>query len=100
MSEPFTLKDGRTLLRVRVTPRASREGMGGLFTDAQGKTWLNIRLTAPPHDGEANEALLAYLAKKLRVPSREIELQAGAGARFKTLLIARDVTESVRAVSK
>ncbi|MEK7798096.1 MAG: DUF167 domain-containing protein, partial [Nitrospirota bacterium] len=47
-------------LSVRVQPRASRNEVAGLV----GET-LKIRLTAPPVEGAANEACLAFLAKLL-----------------------------------
>ena len=67
-------------LSVRVQPRASRNEVAGLV----GET-LKIRLTAPPVEGEANEACLAFLAKLLDLaPSR---LALIRGARFRTKVI-------------
>jgi uncharacterized protein len=70
-------------LRVHVQPRASRSEVVGLHGDA-----LKIRLAAPPVDGAANEELIAFLAKQLKVPKSRIELVAGAASRAKTVAIA------------
>lgn len=48
---------------------------------------LRIRLQAPPVDGKANEALVAFLSKKLRVPKRQIMITHGISARKKLLEI-------------
>jgi uncharacterized protein (TIGR00251 family) len=58
-------------LSVRVQPRASRNEVTGLV----GET-LKIRLTAPPVEGEANDACLKFLAKLLDLaPSRLVVIQ-------------------------
>lgn len=45
-------RDGAVIFQVRVQPRSSRNAMAGEFQGA-----LKIRLTAPPVDDRANEAL-------------------------------------------
>lgn len=70
-------------MRVRVLPRASRDGLGGLREGA-----LVVRLTAPPVEGEANAALIELLARVLDVPRAAITLRHGARGREKTLHVA------------
>ena len=48
---------------------------------------LKARLTAPPMDGAANEALVALLADRLHLPKRAIQIVRGATARQKTVEI-------------
>lgn len=69
-----------TLLAVKLQPRASRNEIQG----AQGGE-LRIRVTAPPVDAAANEALLRLLAETLGVPRRSVELVRGHTSRHKTL---------------
>lgn len=64
---------------VRVTPRASRDGIAG-FDDAGT---LLVRVTAPPADGAANAAVTKLLARVLDLPSRDIVLVSGASSRQK-----------------
>jgi len=88
-------RDGADLLlAVRLTPRTGRERIGGLFTDSQGSRWLQAAVTAPPDKGKANAALIALLAKVLRVPASTIKLEAGDTNRLKRLRIA-DCTPTI-----
>lgn len=70
-------------LRVRVQPRASREGLGGVRAGA-----LVVRLAAPPVEGQANEALVRYVARLLGLPPSSVRLQQGARGREKVLLLS------------
>jgi uncharacterized protein (TIGR00251 family) len=79
---------------VQVAPRASREAVLGTHDGA-----LKIALTAPPVDGEANAALIAFLAKKLRVAKREVSITGGATSKRKTLEVRGATAESVRALA-
>ena len=66
-------------IEVRVTPRARQNALGGF--DAQGR--LSIRLAAPPVEGKANAALIAFLAEILGVPGRRIVIVRGETGRIK-----------------
>jgi uncharacterized protein len=82
--EPSFTKDvaeGCTL-SVRVHPGARKNGVTGVHADA-----VKIALTAPPVDGRANEALVAFLAEALRLPRARIAIVGGAASRAKTLRI-------------
>jgi uncharacterized protein YggU (UPF0235/DUF167 family) len=68
---------------VRVTPRASREAL--LRGTAEH---FAARLTAPPVEGAANDALLALVARQFGVAKRAVTLIAGEAARIKRLRIA------------
>jgi uncharacterized protein len=70
------------LLRLRVQPRASREGVAGVTTDA-----IRVRLTAPPVDGAANEALVRFLAASLNVPRSAVGLVSGHTGRTKLVAV-------------
>jgi uncharacterized protein (TIGR00251 family) len=48
---------------------------------------VKIRLTAPPVDGKANEALLKFLAKLLDVSIKQLKVVAGANGRNKLILV-------------
>ena len=81
-------RDGADLiLALRLTPKAARERIGGLFTDSHGQHWLQASVTAPPDKGKANAALIALLAKALRTPASTILLETGDTNRLKRLRI-------------
>ncbi|MHB8845329.1 MAG: DUF167 domain-containing protein [Nitrospirota bacterium] len=68
---------------VRIQPRASKNGASRMEDGS-----LKIRLTAPPVDGAANEALIAYLAKALAVSKSSVEILSGHTSREKRLRIS------------
>ncbi|MDR2635137.1 MAG: DUF167 domain-containing protein [Clostridiales bacterium] len=71
----------REVFQVKVIPNAGRTTLEK--TDAGYKA----RLTAPPVDGKANEALIELLSKEFGVPKRNIEIIKGATSRNKTVEI-------------
>lgn len=75
-------------LAVRLTPRASRDGLDGVGADADGRPFLRIRLTAPPVEGAANLALIDFLAGILSVRKKDIVIRSGETGRLKILEIA------------
>lgn len=76
---PWLRPDGQgCVLTVHVQPGAKRTEVVGEHGDA-----LKIRLAAPPVDGKANDALLAFLAETLALPRREVSLRAGQTSRRK-----------------
>jgi len=50
---------------------------------------LRIRLAAPPVDGAANDALVAFLSEALEVPRRNIQIISGETSRDKRVRLAR-----------
>ena len=66
------------VLHLAVVPGARRTGADGLHDGC-----LRVRLVAPPVDGKANDALLAWLAGELSLPKRAVRLLRGQSARRK-----------------
>ncbi len=77
-------------LSVRLTPGAKVDRVEGGEVDAAGKSWLRIRVAAPPVDGQANKALVQFLAKRWRLPKSAIAITSGETARNKTLTLQGD----------
>lgn len=71
---------GGTLLSVKLQPRASKNEIG----EALGGE-LKIKVTAPPVDAAANQALVEFLAEKLDCPRGRVELIRGQTSRHKTV---------------
>ncbi|MDC0708294.1 DUF167 domain-containing protein [Stigmatella sp. ncwal1] len=69
-------------LAVLVQPRASRTRVVG-----EHDGMLKLQLAAPPVDGEANAALVEFLAKRLGLPRRQVTLVAGDAARRKRVFL-------------
>lgn len=79
-------------LRVKLQPRASRNEIG----EALG-TELRVRVTAPPVDAAANEALLRFLAAQLECPRGAVQLVRGQTSRHKVLFLRDLKVEDVAA---
>jgi len=86
---PYSLGTAGVRLRVHVTPRAGADRVGAAVGDGRTAR-LKLAVTAPPHDGEANTAVIALLARSLRLPKSAFTVVAGAGGREKTVAIAGD----------
>ena len=81
---------GGTLLSVKLQPRASKNEIGTPLGDE-----LKIKVTAPPVDAAANQALIELLAKKLDCARGRVELIRGQTSRHKTLKLYGFTPEKV-----
>lgn len=81
----FHLHDGKggAALAIRVTPKARRNAIVGVLDDGT----IKIHLTAPPVEGQANQALLEFLSEVLDVPKSRLEIVAGHSGRDKLVSI-------------
>lgn len=84
-----------TTIRLRVTPNGGRDAIEGYETLADGTEVLRIRVAAVPDKGQANAAVIALLAKSLRLRKSSITLLSGETARLKTVRIDADVDLSI-----
>ena len=80
-----------TVIAVRVQPRSSRNEISGLVGDE-----LKIKVTAPPVDSAANEALREFLAERLDCPRSAVDLLRGHTSRHKAVLIRGVQAERVQ----
>ena len=80
------------LISLRLQPRASRDEIAGWEGDV-----LRVRLRAPPLDGRANEALRRFLAGRLDLPQRDIEIVSGETSRNKRVRVLGLSREEVEA---
>lgn len=76
-------ESGGCVLELLVQPRASRTRVVG---EHGGR--LKIQLAAPPVDGEANAALVAFLAETLSRRKSDVTLARGESGRRKTVRVA------------
>ncbi len=83
--------DGRLTLTLHIQPGAKKTEVAGEHGDA-----LKIRLAAPPVDGKANAALLAFIAERLGVPKSAVTLKSGQASRRKVVEVEGASVEAVR----
>jgi len=81
----ITDKPNGVILSCQIQPRASRTEIVGLHGEPSR---LKIRVASPPVDGEANDELVAFLSKKLKIPKSRIQIAAGHSGKFKEIFIA------------
>jgi uncharacterized protein (TIGR00251 family) len=77
-------------LAVRAQPGAKKTAITGVYGEGQAAQ-LKIAVQAPPLEGRANQALIAFLAETFDVPKAAVELVAGELSRSKVFLL-RGVT--------
>ena len=78
-------------LAVKVQPRASRNELGPLMGAE-----LKVKVTAPPVDSKANDALLLLLAQTLDVPKSKVQLAKGQSSRRKVIRISGLALEDIK----
>jgi uncharacterized protein len=83
---------GGVTLAVRAQPGAKKTAIVGVYGEGD-VAQLKIAVQAPPVEGRANEALIAFLAEMLGLPKRSVELVSGELSRSKVFLL-RNVTLS------
>ena len=88
-------KNGAIGFTVRVQPRARCDEIAGEWQDA-----LKVRLTAPPVDDRANQALRRLLAARLNVPLAAVRIAAGRRSRVKRIEVCGGTAEAVRDLAR
>lgn len=83
----------RVVVEVHVVPRAAKTALAGTHGGR-----IKVTLAAPPVEGAANAELVAFFAKALGRPKRDVELIRGEKGRRKTLAIRGVTAEQVRAL--
>lgn len=84
-------------LRVRLTPKASRDALEGPGADAAGTAHLKARVRAVPEKGAANAALEKLIAKALGVPKSAVSVDKGATDRVKIVAVTAGAEALARA---
>jgi len=77
-----------TLIKVYLQPKSSKNEIMGPYRDG-----IKVKVTAPPIEGKANEALIRFLAKEFGIPPSCIEMIRGHHSREKTLKISGEARQ-------
>lgn len=76
-------KAGKVSFKVKVQPRASKNGLAGIMEDA-----VKLRVTAPPVDGEANKGVIQFFAHLFGVSQKDVVIISGLSSRTKIVEIS------------
>ena len=77
-----SIKDNLVILNIYVAPRSSKTEVAGVYNNS-----LKIKLKSPPVDNAANEELVRFLAEKLKIPKRNVEIIKGHNQKKKIVCI-------------
>jgi uncharacterized protein (TIGR00251 family) len=89
---PLRIAKDRLFLDIKVIPGASKSELAGV---KDGR--LRIRIAAVPEGGRANSALIAYLAKTLGCPKKDLCIFSGEKSRLKTVTLPLLLREGAEA---
>lgn len=70
------------ILKIKAVPNSSKNEICGLYNDA-----LKVKIKAPAVENKANEELVKFFAKMLKVPKTSVILKSGGTSKLKTLCI-------------
>ena len=76
----------KRLIYIHLQPNAKREEVWGMYDEQR----IKIAISTPPIDGKANEALIKFLSKKLKIAKSNIEIVKGLTSKDKTICIDSD----------
>jgi len=79
-------------VKIRLQPRARRDEVVGERGDA-----IVVRVTAPPVDGKANDALCAFLARLVKISPSRVSVVRGRTSREKVVRLEGVTPDEVRA---
>ena len=74
-------KSGALLLDLLAKPRAKASKLAGIH---DGR--IRVDIASPPVDGEANDEVVRFFSKLLKIPQNEIQITSGVTSKRKTLL--------------
>ena len=87
---------GGVTVSVRAQPGAKKTAIVGIYGEGESAQ-LKIAVQAPPIEGRANEALIAFLAETCSIPRSSVELRSGELSRSKVFLLRGVTLEKARA---
>ncbi len=92
VNAPWRPAIGCVIVRVRVTPKSSKDTVEGVEQTVDGPA-LRVRVQAAPTEGQANTAVRSVLAVWLGVAKTRIELVSGGQSRIKSFAISGGTAE-------
>ncbi|MCR5225108.1 MAG: DUF167 domain-containing protein [Alphaproteobacteria bacterium] len=87
MSDYYKIKDGKTYINIRVTPKASKNSIAGLRNNE-----LLVTVTTVPENDKANIAVVKILSDWLNIAKSKISIISGHKCRNKVVCVDAEVT--------
>lgn len=92
---PFLIdkKSGNILLKILAKPGSKTSEITGICSEG-----VDVKIGAPPVDGEANTELISFLSKMFGLRKSDVVLDKGSRSRNKTVIIMKDAGKSVESL--
>lgn len=74
-------------LRIKVIPKSQKNEITEIMEDAEGEETIKIRIKAVPKKGKANEELIKFLSKKLKLPKTNFKIISGKSDQLKLIKV-------------
>ena len=81
------------ILKIKAVPNSSKNEICGVLDD-----FLKVKIKAPAVENKANEELIKFLAKLLKLPKNSIVLKSGATSKLKSVYIENYTIEKFKEV--
>jgi uncharacterized protein len=88
---PIRDSNSGAIFAVKVLPHAKKNAISGELGDA-----LKLSLTAPPTEGQANEACIEFFSNLLKVPRSSVTIASGQTSRKKVIRVVGLSADEVR----
>lgn len=94
MNETFYKVQGNGIaLKIKAVPNSSKNEICGILDDA-----LKVKIKAPAVENKANEELIKFFAKLLKLPKSSVVLKSGGTSKLKTLYIENCTIDKIKQV--
>ena len=91
VNDPISvLKSGDISIKILAKPGSKENGITGVTEEG-----VELKISAPPIDGEANTELISYLSKLLSLRKSDLSLERGSKSRTKTVTVSKDCKLSI-----
>ncbi len=74
-------------LRIKVIPNSPKSEIVDISKDESGEETIKIRIHAQPEKGKANEELIRFLSKDMKIPQINFKILSGKSDRIKLIKI-------------
>lgn len=89
----YKVLDNGIVLKIKAVPNSSKNEICGILDDA-----LKVKIKAPAVENKANEELVKYFSKLLKLPKSSVVLKAGGTSKLKTLYIENCTIDKIKQV--
>ena len=93
MESYYTEKGNDLIIYIKATPNSSKNEICGLYDGA-----LKVKIKAPAVENKANEELVKFFAKTLKLPKSSVSLKTGGTSKLKSLYIENCTIDKFKSV--